>query len=1347
MDGNAQSVPHQAGPSPSFSSEDPASRWDGGRSPLPAATASASGSAPLHHQPSLATTRSASSASSSSHRSLPNSAAPRTASASSSSSARASASPSRQQPFYSDTVQSPKTRTHQKAAKRLPVYVRIVPKDIWLRIHVSPSQTIGSIKDAALYAANAPDQDPSLSYRFYQDAVNASAHAKIAPVAGHDKVVKHRTYALPRSFLCPPPDLTDVVASVSASLAHTGRSSKSARSSFSRQSRASHAAPPPPVPPLPTFDNAYSPRQAQQALSSASASQQTLQYGSASPHSRTAASPALPLTSTFGTGGGSSSSAKPVSDDAFGSSSAHFIRQISNSTLATTLATSSPSTTSDWEAATSSGSNNAVLGSDASAASVTSLSQSQAQSQAQATNEIAIHLDASLITGDRIAKLEEDLARSRLSQWIARRDFADTNPSTSMIPREANLSVAQVHNSPRSNTSTHPIDPSGMSNNDLAPSLAVTASPSNSSHAYAGTASSPRSDSVHTAAATPPRRPIRLNPGPAPAIFYTQPGACDSVSSLASTGSPSSADLVGTTADDDAMVMQWGTQAEAPLLSDPHPSPPPSSAAAAFAPLSSPLQPSTALLPGSPSSPSSSARPRSRTVTAADVLRSRAARREERANPPPLPPMPHVITSPARNSSLPRPAVKKLVPESSQRRDGPQFDLLELLKESPREDFDDNDDDGDVGFSTVRQRSTKMPTLVTALRKKSLDGSTSAVPPAIATAADDGDQYIAGIRLDEISRGWKDASHPLSSKYAVLSSANGCELDEWKTVAASLVRPFELLEMQWHIPTERVYIPPISLHDTIRVTYASPAVSSSSTSKGLFKQTWGQEADAGPDADALCLEPYFEGWVYVLKGGAVAGKTDKSGKGSAKMGKWKLHWMTVKGWRIDLYRKKPRAGEAVLPVADQVWSLRSVNWVAVDSDHPVPSNAAVPGLEAMPRCSVTLAFSPKSSGAATPPSWMTSPSPGSLSSGEIGATLALRCISHFDHRALSTLLLRAWYRGSASATSWSRSSSSSSSEGVDNWRRKAVFRAIVAGRGGTVAAGRIGKEGRRNARARTRLRPSGWPKEWEDADQWSSESEREEIAPPAELEHALSLQQQQARRDTVTQAKADQSAAQRSGGRKQEVLAGGLYAALSGKTMTSDSGMPSESEVVASSSVPFFPASGSATVRPRHLAQSPSLPHLEPGLMLGGTSAHLNSSRSPATRRRRQSGGSGSASRSPDAADRIPSTSSLRSRSFTGSHPDPKPAARGRSTPGHSSHSSRNVSREASPHPSSGSSSRKGSASGLSGANAYNLSPAIVPGFVDVLPPPSVMLLKKFKASQKAAAQAGSSGWTENETP
>ncbi|SPO27745.1 uncharacterized protein UTRI_04215_B [Ustilago trichophora] len=1250
----------------------------------------------LHHKLSLATTRSTSSASSSSHRSYPVA-----------SSSALNRPP--YQPLHSEALPSQQNRSRDQA-KRLPVYVRIVPKDIWLRIHINSSQSIGSIKDAALSKANAPEHDPSLSYRFYQDALNASAHAKLAPVASHDKVVKHRSYALPRTFLCPPPNLSDVTASIAASMANARRSSKPLRGV---QSAASSVAASSPVPPLPMFDSAYSPRQAQQEagpstsqqLHRATSKAQMQHDGSAFPGSR---SRPLPLSRALG---GSSSSARSASDDAIGSSSAQVTRQISSSTLAT----SPPSTPSDFAH------NIASVASDASQSGTS-------HSQSHAANEIAIRLDASLITGDRDAKLEEDQARLRLSQWNARRASSGSPAAQQAGPSSA----TQLEISPRSTLSpsqsinSTPTIGSSSNFDSEAGSSPNMASSSGFDGPFGANATSDTTsgqvDRLHPTA-TPPRRPARSEQrlGPTTAAFYSQPGASESFNSLASTSSPSSSELV-TTADDDAAVMQWGTQAEAEAPLSDQPSPSRSCSSAAISPLSSPLQPSAPMVSAaaSLSTASSPVRPRSRTVTAADVLRSRAGKDET------PPPMPGVVSSPVRKSSLPKVQGVKMVAESSQRRAVPD-DLLELLKGSP--------EDEDEGFSTVQQRRARGPKEALTLRKKSSDGSASGAmvglsspssAPSITAGTggatgEDGDRYLAGIRLDEISRGFKDASHPLSSKFAVLSSANGCELEEWKTVAAYQIRAYELLELQWSIPTERVYIPPVSLQDTIRV----PAIGSSG--KGMFKQTWGDNVDAGPDAEAPCLEPYFEGWVYVLKGGATLGKTDKTSKNSSKPGKWKLHWITVKGWRIDLYRKKPRAGEAVLPVAEQTWPLRTIDWV-IDSENPIPTNAALPALDTMPPCSITVAFSPRGGGATS--SMLSSPgslASSSATSGEV-SSLTFRCISRFDHEAISTLLLRAWYRSSAT------------SAGVDNWRRKAVFRALVAGRGGTVAAGRVGRgRGGRNAKARIRLRPSGWPKEWEDADQWSSESEREEISPPSELEQSL-----QQRRDTMTQVKADR-------GKKQEVdermiVPNGLYAALLGRTagtsMATAAGTGSDGEVVSSragvnasmmESSPYHQGSVSSSGGRRSLVQSPSLPHMEPGLMLGSnafdrrlvhpTKPSVDDGSSQSKTRQR----SGSLSRSPDPTASDSNTSS-RSRSLTVS--SPSGTCGGRSN-ANSANSSRNVSREASPLRSS-SSTRKASGAGSSGGGGgYALSPALAPGFIDVAPPPSLLLLKKYKASQK----------------
>ncbi|SPO32471.1 uncharacterized protein UTRI_04215 [Ustilago trichophora] len=1292
MDGSVQPGSAQAGPC----SDGTAQRSDTTRPDL------ALGSA-LHHKLSLATTRSTSSASSSSHRSYPVT-----------SSSALNRPP--YHPLHSESLQSQQSRSRDQP-KRLPVYVRIVPKDIWLRIHINPSQSIGSIKDTALLKANAPEHDPSLSYRFYQDALNASAHAKLAPVASHDKVVKHRSYALPRTFFCSPPDLSDVTASLAASMANARRSN---RPLGGVQSATSSTTAPSSVLPLPMFDSAYSPRQAQRAaglstsqqLHRATSQAQMSQDGSASPGSRTRP---LPLSRALG---GSSSSARSASDDAMGSSSAHVTRQISSSTLAT----SPPSTPSDFAH------NIASVASDASQSGTS-------HSHFHAANEIAIRLDASLITGNRDAKLEEDQARLRFSQWNARRASSgapvapvaqQARPSSATqheISSKSTLSPSQSINSTPTIGSSSNFDSEAGSSPNMLSSSGFDA-PSGTTATNGTTSGSGQVDRLH-ATTTPPRRPVRSEQRlePTTATFYSQPGASESFNSLASISSPSSSELV-TTADDDAAVMQWGTQAEADVPLSDQPSPSRTRSSAAISPLSSPLQPSapTASTAASLSTASSPVRPRSRTVTAADVLRSRAGKDE------PPPPMPDVVSSPVRKSSLPKVQGVKMVAESSQRRAVPD-DLMELLKGSP--------EDQDEVFSTVQQRRARGSKEALTLRKKSSDGSAAGAmgglsspssAPSItagtgAATGEEKDRYLAGIRLDEISRGFKDASHPLSSKFAVLSSANGCELEEWKTVAAYQIRAYELLELQWSIPTERVYIPPVNLQDTIRV----PA--NGGSEKSMFKQTWDADLDAGPDAEALCLEPYFEGWVYVLKGGVTLGRADKTSKSSSKPGKWKLHWITVKGWRIDLYRKKPRAGEAVLPVAEQTWPLRAIDWV-IESENPIATNAALPALDTMPLCSITIALSPRGGGSGASGSILSSPgsfASSSATSSEV-STLTFRCISRFDHEAISALLVRAWYRSSTTLA------------GVDTWRRKAVFRALVAGRGGTVAAGRVGRgRGGRNAKARIRLRPSGWPKEWEDADQWSSESEREEICAPAELEKLL-----QQRRDTMTQVKADR-------GKKQEVdermvVPNGLYAALLGRTAGSSTisgaGAGSEGEAVSSrgganasmmDSSPYHQGSVSSSGGRTSLVQSPSLPHMEPGLMLGSnafdrrlvhpTKRSIDDGSSKSKSRQR----SGSLSRSPDpsASD---SNTSLRSRSLTVS--SPSGTCRGGSNV-NSANSSRNVSREASPLRSS-SSARKASGTGSGGGGGYAMSPALAPGFIDVPPPPSVLLLRKYKASQKA---------------
>lgn len=1043
--------------------------------------------------------------------------------------------------------------TTSTSAKQIPIYIRIVPKDIWIRIHLDPKQTIASVKDTALIKVNAPESDPSLNYRFYQDAVNASGHAKIAAVASQDKVVKHRSWALPRTFVTRAVELGHVEERVAGWLRERVRK------------------------------QGYRDGKGKAKLSSMKSRTQIQQQRV----------------------GGSSSSARTASDDI------QVTRQISNSTLAT----SPPSTPSDLGVA-------AMQGGGESVASDTSVSE-----DSQMVNEIAIDLDVSLITGNRDAKLEEELARMRLRQW---------NSTSS----QSDGVLGKVDSTPTI----------GSSNFD-----SESASSNPSGQYFAG---------------TPPRRPPRSEQRKSqaePASFYTQPGAAESFNSLASIDSPSSAEFV-TTVDDERGVMRWGTQAE------------PSSMAVVGAGVGEGER-----LVGMDTSP---VRPRSRTVTAADV-RSRNTGVGEEA-----PMLPAGFSSPVRISSLPR---TKMVAEESQRRTVSN-DLLAMLRgdapcPSPSTtthlDYEEEEesDDQEIGFSTVPS-----PRLAPGgLRKKSSEGSAIAGLSSPSSTHSHSHShpapgYIAGIRLDEISRsGWgKQVSHPLSAKFAVISSTNGCEMEEWKTVAAYDLRPYELLELQWMIPTERVYIPPIAIGDVIR----PPSTTSSSGGRKIFNTTgW----DVGPEIDSVCLEPFFEGWVYVMK------------PEKGKKAKWKLHFVTVKGWRMDLYRKKPRAGEAILPLADQTWSLRGVEWV-LESESAVPSNTALPSLEGLPSKCLSVGFASKhgGSGSGGGGGGMVG-SPNTLSStglGTEGSVLTIRCINGFDHESLSSVLVRAWYRVAAT------------SSGVDMWRRKAVFRAIVAGRGGTVPAGRAGRgKGSRNSKARTRLRPSGWPKEWEDADLWSSESETEQCFPPPEL--VARLEEERERRGTVTQIKVDKA------GRRdvdnKVVVAGGLYAALLGRSVGN--------AVVGEGSVDSSPYhQGSTNTRRREMIQK----NQEPGLMLGSGSQHHHS----VVDRRMERQRSGSLTWSPDptaatSAGEMGNAGSKtnRSRSVTVSTPSP---GRGRSNPS-STNSSRNVSREASPLPGA---TRKG------GGGGYAMSPALVPGFVDVPPPPSVALLRKYKASTKQQQQS-----------
>ncbi|SNX85899.1 uncharacterized protein MEPE_04608 [Melanopsichium pennsylvanicum] len=1044
----------------------------------------------LHHKLSLASTTrsisSASGASSTSHRSYPN---------------------ANHSHHYNQSSASLSSRKHvqtanlhqlpsqlRKDCKRIPLYVRIVPKDTYLRLHISPDQTIRSIKDAALNRAGVPEFDPTLSHRFFQDAINANAQAKLASVSSVDKVLKNRSHALPRIFNGRAPDLGDAGGLVATSVAGARRrSSKGLRTSAMQAKQAEV----PSVPKLPEFELRDSDPGAEAS------------YGSRHPvlqGHEDAVSPSPGSSATYATlsrnAGESLASTYSNSNDGLLSSFAQVTRQVSHSTLAT----SPSSAQSDITHSITSASANS---------DTTSHSHSNG-----ALADVAIRLHSGLITGDRDAKAEEQRALLRMSQWNIFRTLSSINASASTeikSPIQSFNSTPTTYSGGDFDSSPH-LRPSS-------PHLDATTTSNTQGHAQSQRMDSPT---------TPP--PNHKAAGSATtASFYTTPGASESFNSLASLSSASEDELVTKMDDDEKGVLDWGSLAEGPLsspsrtLASTSTSPPSSpsrsllSTSAATATgasgqvlgaqsLSSMSAVSASLLAtnsatttspradpksASLSISSSPNRPRSRTITVASFIQSRSRTANSASSPssPPLPtPILGSVASPTRKSSLPKVVPQsrpKMVAESSQRRAVPT-DFLDLLKASPNSlsqscsRFDNTagtDDEVEQKSTAPLPQNLSRSSAAASFSSLSSAPSSSGRTPSINTNTNANanintavERCTSGIYRDPAtSFKGRDNSHALSVKFAVISTANGCELEDWQTASNCTLRPYELLLLQWSIPTERVYIPPVSLHDMIRPS--SFALTAKSGDRGVLRHA------GGPSEDCIGLDSYWEGWVYVFKPdkGSSLSSSSSPSTTTRKEGKWKLHYVTIKGWRIDLYRKKTRAGEAALPVADFIYPLRNVQFVVESHDAGIPTNAALPALDTLPPSCISVTFAPQNGTTI-------------YTSDSTESTLTLRCVTSFDHDSLYHLLVRAWHRASDSLPPPTRTpTNATTATAIDLWRRKALWRSTIAGRGGTVDPGSVGREGGkgRNARSRCRLRPSGWDKNWEDADAWSSESEVE----------------------------------------------------------------------------------------------------------------------------------------------------------------------------------------------------------------------------------------------------------------
>lgn len=307
---------------------------------------------------------------------------------------------------------------------------------------------------------------------------------------------------------------------------------------------------------------------------------------------------------------------------------------------------------------------------------------------------------------------------------------------------------------------------------------------------------------------------------------------------------------------------------------------------------------------------------------------------------------------------------------------------------------------------------------------------------------------LAGINADEISV-WRAPTSPLARHYCVYSFANGHLMEDWRTVAAFRLRPFDLLEIQHAAPSERVCLPrgPVPRSSSVAATSGARVM---------------------PETrDDRYAEAYSEGWYYVHKPGSGGSKAQKAG-----LGVWKLRWVVVRGWRLSVYRRKPPQGTAGEAIAS--WHLSTIKWIATERADGA-TNPPLPFTSPLAADSLTVAFS------------------ASASTDDFSGphSLALRCVTAFDHEQLYRVLTRAHYRSGLERVD------PAGALAIDGWRRAAVLRATIAGRGGTVQPGKAGRNGGRNALARRRIRPRGAPRAYDDADLWDSDSAFEDVLPRA----------------------------------------------------------------------------------------------------------------------------------------------------------------------------------------------------------------------------------------------------------
>ncbi|CAO1622698.1 unnamed protein product [Parajaminaea phylloscopi] len=380
---------------------------------------------------------------------------------------------------------------------------------------------------------------------------------------------------------------------------------------------------------------------------------------------------------------------------------------------------------------------------------------------------------------------------------------------------------------------------------------------------------------------------------------------------------------------------------------------------------------------------------------------------------------------------------------------------------------------------------------------------------------------LAGVNKNEISQ-FEGSAHPHAAQWALMSFSSGFLLDNHLTVAALRLRPFELLEMQ-----------PARLQDRIRLPRCK--VPASQAQLDLCDSTY--------------ATPYAQGYIYIFLAAAERGG----------VGPWERRYCVLIGKRLIVFAQIPsrqtlaqavahgsaprkdaarrhRNGEGPADVLSE-FDLEATVWIGSERADGrtlprlpgTPSSdllsvafgrpgqtdgTSVPGLNATEEHIVSFRFDCDHEAYA----WYKifqrahiqgtlARQLGSLTVGEVDRLLRRmlpsRAISEKQDRVERFRRLDDAGFGSSNGLYESRVSVS-----VDQWRHTCLRRALVAGRGGVVLPGQIGRpeskerraqfptnsEGQgRNALVRSRLRPHAYKVSVDDADMWSDWDEDEDF--------------------------------------------------------------------------------------------------------------------------------------------------------------------------------------------------------------------------------------------------------------